>query len=82
MSRKTKIWLGVGIYLLITIGLLLILGNEGKNDAFQPQNEFKLDPWIDINIAGIDLSINKAVLYLVLAATFTCAAMVYIAKRM
>ena len=64
VSRKAKIWLGVGLYLLITIGLLIVLGNEGKNDAFQPQNEFKLDPWIDINIAGIDLSINKAVLYL------------------
>ena len=52
VSRKAKIWLGVGLYLLITIGLLIVLGNEGKNDAFQPQNEFKLDPWIEINIGG------------------------------
>ena len=82
MSRKAKIWLGVGIYLLITIGLLLILGNEGKNDAFQPQNEFKLDPWIDISIGGIDFSINKAVLYLGLASGLTIAAMCFIASRM
>jgi len=82
VSRKAKIWLGVGIYLLITIGLLLILGNEGKNDAFQPQNEFKLDPWIDINIAGIDLSINKAVLYLALASALTIGTMCFIASRM
>ena len=40
----------------------LILGSEGKNESFQPQNEFKLDPWITIDIGGIDFSINKAVL--------------------
>ena len=82
VSRKAKIWIGVGLYLLITIGLLIVLGNEGKNDAFQPQNEFKLDPWIEINIAGIDLSINKAVLYLALASALTIGTMSFIASRM
>ena len=41
------------------------------NEDFKPQNEFKLDPWIEIHIGGIDLSINKAVLYLVLASGLT-----------
>ena len=68
MSRKAKIWIGVGLYLLIMLGLLIVSATTGKNDAFQPQNEFKLEPWIDINIGGIDLSINKAVLYLMLAS--------------
>ena len=80
MSRKAKIWIGVGLYLAITIGLLIIFGNEGKNDAFQPQNEFKLDPWINIEIGGIDLSINKAVFYLILASVCTVATMVFIAS--
>jgi F-type H+-transporting ATPase subunit a len=82
VSTKAKIWIGVSFYLLITIGLLLILGNEGKNDSFQPQNEFKLDPWISIHLGGIDLSINKAVFYLVLACVLTAGTMVYIARRM
>jgi F-type H+-transporting ATPase subunit a len=82
VSRKAKIWLGVGIYFLILVGLLALLGNEGKNDEFQPQNEFKLDPWIDIHIGGIDLSINKAVFYLLLASTLTIVAMTYVANRM
>ena len=56
---------------MITIALVVIAGNEGKNDAFQPQNEFKLDPWITIELGGIDFSINKAVLYLVLASVLT-----------
>ena len=68
MSTKAKVFLGLGLYLVITIAAARVVGNEGKNDAFQPQNEFKLDPWITIDIGGIDFSINKAVLYLVLAS--------------
>jgi F-type H+-transporting ATPase subunit a len=82
MSTKAKIWLGVGLYLAIMILLVVVLGNEGKNDAYQPQNEFKLDPWIEINIGGIDLSINKAVFYLLLASGLTIGAMTFVASRM
>jgi len=52
------------------------------NENFKPQNEFKLDPWISIHVAGLDLSINKAVMYLVIACVLTCATMVWIARRM
>jgi F-type H+-transporting ATPase subunit a len=52
------------------------------NESFKPQNEFKLDPWIKIKLGGIDLSINKAVLYIVLAAALTTLTMVWIANRM
>jgi F-type H+-transporting ATPase subunit a len=52
------------------------------NENFKPQNEFKLDPWISIHVAGLDLSINKAVVYLVLACALTCITMVWIARRM
>ena len=34
--------------------LLLIFGNAGKNESFQPQNEFKLKPWVSIRLAGIN----------------------------
>jgi F-type H+-transporting ATPase subunit a len=82
MSRKAKILLGVGIYVAVIVAVFLIFGNDGENESFQPQNEFKLEPWIYIKIAGIDMSINKAVLYLVLASALTCFAMVWIARRM
>lgn len=82
MSTKAKAFLALGIYFGIFIILLLVLGSEGKNDEFQPQNEFKLDPWIELQIGGIDFSINKAVLYLVLASGLTIGTMTFIANRM
>ncbi|HEY7456390.1 MAG TPA: F0F1 ATP synthase subunit A [Solirubrobacterales bacterium] len=82
MSTKTKAFIGLGTYLAIAILMLLIFGSAGKNEAFQPQNEFKLEPWISIDVAGIDLSVNKAVLYLVLASVLTVGTMTWISRRM
>jgi F-type H+-transporting ATPase subunit a len=52
------------------------------NESFRPQNEFKLDPWISIHLGGLDLSINKAVFYVIVACALTCATMVWVARRM
>ena len=82
LTTKAKVFIGVGAYLALAILMLLIFGSDGKNESFQPQNEFKLEPWIEIKIAGIDFSINKAVLYLVLASALTMLVMTWIAKRM
>ena len=82
MSRAAKIWVGVLVYLMVAVLLYAIFGSDGKNEDFQPQNEFKLDPWVSIHIAGIDMSINKAVFYLFVACAITAATMIYIAKRM
>jgi F-type H+-transporting ATPase subunit a len=82
VSLKRKALLAAVLWLGTTILLLLVLGDEGRNEEFQPQNEFKLDPWVDIHIAGIDFSINKAVFYLVAACALTIATMSFIANRM
>jgi F-type H+-transporting ATPase subunit a len=82
VSRRTKILLFVGGYLLVAIALYVIFGSEGENDDFKPQNEFKLEPWIEFKVGGLDLSFNKAVLYLLLTCILTIGAMVYIARRM
>ncbi len=52
------------------------------NKEFKPQNEFKLDPLVPIELGPVDLSITKAVIYLLLASIATCVTMVYIARRM
>ena len=82
MKTKSKVLIGIGAYLAVAILMLLIFGSSGKDESFQPQNEFKLEPWISIHLAGIDLSINKAVLYLVLASALTIFVMVWISRRM
>jgi F-type H+-transporting ATPase subunit a len=81
-STKQKVLVGLGVYFAITIALLLIFGNDGKNDEFKPQDEFKLHDWIPLHIGGINLSINRFVLYLLLASALTIFVMVYIARRM
>ncbi len=82
LSTKAKVFIGLGTYLALAILLLLIFGSDGKNEAFKPQNEFKLEEWIGIHIGGVDLSINKAVVYLLLASGLTIWTMLWIAKRM
>jgi F-type H+-transporting ATPase subunit a len=82
MKTKNKVLIGVAAYFGVAILMVLIFGSSGKNEEFQPQNEFKLEPWISIHLAGIDLSINKAVLYLLLASALTIITMVWISRRM
>jgi F-type H+-transporting ATPase subunit a len=82
MRTRTKILLAVGAYVLVLIVLAVAFGSAGKNDEFQPQNEFKLPAWVDIKIFGIDMSINRAVLYLFLGTMLTIGTMTWIARRM
>jgi F-type H+-transporting ATPase subunit a len=82
-SRKLSTKQILLVLLAIWLGGVIVLGaiygiHSTRNTTFEPQNEFKLDTWVNLGI----FSINKAVLYLVLAATATCASMIYIARRM
>src|SRR4029077_932314 len=67
------VWLGGIILLAVVYGV-----HGTRNTAYEPQNEFKLDNWVNLGV----FSINKAVLYLILAAILTCATMIYVARRM
>jgi F-type H+-transporting ATPase subunit a len=40
-------------------------------EDFQPQHEFELDPWIPLELGPIDMSVNKAVVYLWVGAAVT-----------
>jgi F-type H+-transporting ATPase subunit a len=82
MSRRTQILIGVGLFLAVVVALAAIFGSNGMNSDYMPQNEFMLDPWVKLKAGPLDLSINKAVLYLFLAAVMTVVTMVYIAHRM
>jgi F-type H+-transporting ATPase subunit a len=80
MSKTRKIVLaGFGVYFGVFVLLLVIYGfSQQKNTEFQIQNEFKLVNWVSLGI----FSINRAVLYLFIAAVLTVVTMVWIAGRM
>jgi F-type H+-transporting ATPase subunit a len=82
LSTRGKVLLGLGIYFAGFIAFLVIFGNEGRNEKFQPQDEFMLDAWIPIEIGSLDLSINRAVFYLALASGLTIWVLTWISRRM
>ena len=79
MKTRTKLLLAFAILVVLALVLGAAFGSEGQNTAYKPQNEFRLDSWIDL--PG-PFDINKAVLYLFLASVATTLTMVYIARRM
>jgi F-type H+-transporting ATPase subunit a len=82
VSTRAKALLGFGLLAAVMIALFAVTGSHGMNTEYQPQNEFKLDDWISIHAGGLNLSVNKAVLYLFLASGLTAATLVYVARRM
>ena len=82
LSTRSKVLIGLGVWLGLTFLLYLVVGDQGKNEEFRPQDEFRLHDWISIHIAGINMSINRAVLYLLLGSALTIASWMYIANRM
>ena len=48
MSTGRKVALFLVGYALLLIAVGLIFGSDGKNDEFQPQNEFQLDSWVTL----------------------------------
>ncbi len=82
MRTRTKVLIGAGILIAALVILGVAFPSSGKNSAYQPQEEFKLVPWIDLKLGPIDMSINKAVFYLFLASVLTILTMTFIARRM
>ncbi len=77
-NTKKTLWSLVAVWLGGTIILVAALGFGHKNNSFQIQNEFKLANWVNLGV----LSINRAVVYLLLAAILTTLTMVWISGRM
>jgi F-type H+-transporting ATPase subunit a len=46
---------------------------EGEEEEFNPEHDFEIGEWIPIHIGPLDLSINKAVAYLILGTVITIA---------
>jgi F-type H+-transporting ATPase subunit a len=77
-SGKKAFWSLVGVYGLGVIALIVIFGFGHKNNEFQIQNEFKLVNWVHLGV----FSINRAVVYLLIATILTTVTMLWISRRM
>jgi F-type H+-transporting ATPase subunit a len=80
VSTTRKVLLGIGAFYVVGLVLLIVIFGltSHKNTGFNITNEFKLVNWVSLGL----LSINRAVLYLFLAALMTVVTMVWIAGRM
>ena len=67
---------------VLAIALAVAFPSQGRNEDFKPADEFKLHPILLLKVGGLDLSINKAVIYVWLACALTTITMVFIARRM
>ena len=76
-TRKVLLWSTLA-YILGIVVLIVIFGFGHKNNAYQIQNEFKLNDWVNLGV----FSINRAVLYVFLAALLTVVTMLWISRRM
>jgi F-type H+-transporting ATPase subunit a len=79
--KKNRVPLIVlGSWLLLLLLVVAIFGwSRADNKSFQPQEEFRLETWI--NLPG-PFDINKGVLYVVLAGLLTVGTWMWIANRM
>ena len=67
MFRRVRVWLA----LLLVGGLALPalgLAEGSSSAAFDPAEEFATSAWVSIQLGPIDLSINKAVFYMVVSS--------------
>jgi F-type H+-transporting ATPase subunit a len=54
---------------------------EGEEEEFDPSHEFEQHEWIPIHIGGLDLSVTKAVGYLILASVVTMGLGILLMRR-
>jgi len=67
--------------LAASAGLLLVPAFAAAGTQFDPSTEFSLDRYLDLKFGPIDLSINKAVIYLLLTTAILCIGSVIIVRR-
>jgi F-type H+-transporting ATPase subunit a len=54
------------------VGLALLAPASASAGNFDPSTEFNLTDWVPIHLGPLDLSINRAVVYLLVGAALTC----------
>jgi F-type H+-transporting ATPase subunit a len=66
--------LGIGTALFLALPAVAVAASDssGTEEKFNPASEWTLHEWVPIHLGPLDLSINKAVVYLMLGALVSC----------
>jgi F-type H+-transporting ATPase subunit a len=67
------------VFILATLALMAPSQAFARGE-FDPTTEFELHPWVSIHIGPLDMSINKAVVYLMLASVVTMALGIFLMR--
>ena len=73
-------WRVVGALTMVAVLLAPALAMAAEEKKFDPSNEFKLDPFVPIHLGPLDLSINKAVVYLALASAICIGVGIFVVR--
>ena len=69
---RRMLTVATALFLMLPAVALAADSTSGEEDKFNPASEWTLHPWISIHLGPLDLSINKAVAYLLLGAVVSC----------
>jgi F-type H+-transporting ATPase subunit a len=61
------------LLLVLPASVALASTTEGEEEEFNPEHDFEIGEWIPIHLGPLDLSVNKAVAYLILGSIVTMA---------
>jgi F-type H+-transporting ATPase subunit a len=67
------------LFILATLALMAPSQAFARGE-FDPTREFELDPWVSIHIGPLDMSINKAVVYLMIGSVVTMALGIFLMR--
>jgi F-type H+-transporting ATPase subunit a len=64
--------LAIALPLWLALPQLALAAEGGEEEKFNPEHDFEVGEWIPIHLGPLDLSINKAVAYLLLGTLLSC----------
>ena len=63
--------LATTLALVLPVNALAATTESGEEEKFDPSHEWQLNDWVPIHLGPLNLSINKAVAYLILSSLLT-----------
>jgi F-type H+-transporting ATPase subunit a len=82
VDRIRLLSLAISAFVMAALLAVPQFASASEEAGLDPAAEFDLPPWVSIQLGPIDMSINKAVFYIIVAAVLTTVVLTVIARRM